>query len=634
MFKKVLSMVLVLTMVIAQLSLVSAMEESKDYEGHWASTTIESWMAQGLIKGFPDGSFQPDTTVTRAQFVTMIDNVFGFQAEGTTEFSDVVSTDWYYDAVMKASAAGVVQGSNGMFRPNDLITRQEASVALYNAYIMEEVEESVLEGFEDVNTIAAWALLQENALVAKGYMKGRTDTTLVPTGHLTRAEALTLLANISGDVITEAGTVTGEFSGNVLINAEDVVLEDATIEGNLYVAQGIGEGDVTLNNVTINGELVVLGGGENSIKLNNTSINRLVVIKVGGKVRIVATGSTKINDTVLRSGGKLQETDADGGCFGKVQVAFVQPGESISFDGDFDEVNVHAANVSINVENGSIGALNISKNSEGTKINVSTQATIKKATIEAKTDFSGDGTIEEADVQSDDVSFEKDPDKVTEEDSTPSIGGGGGGGGGGTTPTDVNLYITASAGSETPKSVTIKALPTADYTEIFRQVVTGTVGLMESGLYDQYSGRLDNFFVYALKFVDYADNKDLEGTIFAPVAAKSDTEARMLEALKVMKDNYADMATIEADLTEIALKVPFEEMTYNGLALSKLTLSDGGQEVALNVSDNDTAKEEYIAGLFDKLEALTMTSEVIYTLTIELEGDISKEASIKTSTTD
>lgn len=633
MFKKVLSMVLVLTMVIAQLSLVSAMEESKDYEGHWASTTIESWMAQGLIKGFPDGSFQPDTTVTRAQFVTMIDNVFGFQAEGTTEFSDVVSTDWYYDAVMKASAAGVVQGSNGMFRPNDLITRQEASVALYNAYIMEEVEESVLEGFEDVNTIAAWALLQENALVAKGYMKGRTDTTLVPTGHLTRAEALTLLANISGDVITEAGTVTGEFSGNVLINVEDVVLEDATIEGNLYVAQGIGEGDVTLNNVTINGELVVLGGGENSIKLNNTSINRLVVIKVGGKVRIVATGSTKINDTVLRSGGKLQEVDADGGCFGKVQVAFVQPGESISLDGDFDEVNVHAANVSINVENGSIGALNISKNSEGTKINVSTQATIKKATIEAKTEFSGDGTIEEADVQSDDVSFEKDPDKVTEEDSTPSIGGGGGGGGG-TTPTKVNLYVTVSAGSEDPESVTIKALPTADYTEIFRQVVTGTVGLMESGLYDQYSDREANFLIDSLSFVTYADNKDLEGTIFAPVADETGTKARMIKALEVMEENYADMATIEADLTEIALKVPFEEMTYSGLALSKLTLSGGGSTVSFDVDlDNDTDKESYIAGLFDKLEALTMTSEVTYTLTIELEGDISKEARIETSTT-
>jgi hypothetical protein len=55
-----------------------------DISGHWAQQTIEKWLSQGLIEGYPDGTFGPDKPVTRAEFVTMVNKAFGLNNSNAT----------------------------------------------------------------------------------------------------------------------------------------------------------------------------------------------------------------------------------------------------------------------------------------------------------------------------------------------------------------------------------------------------------------------------------------------------------------------------------------------------------------------------------------------------------------------
>lgn len=65
-----------------------------DIQGHWAEKQINGWIDKGLAKGYPDGSFKPDYSITRAEFITLVNKSFGFTGSAPVHFTDVSSTDW------------------------------------------------------------------------------------------------------------------------------------------------------------------------------------------------------------------------------------------------------------------------------------------------------------------------------------------------------------------------------------------------------------------------------------------------------------------------------------------------------------------------------------------------------------
>src|SRR5665647_216439 len=81
-----------------------------DISGHWAQSQIEKAFAQGIVNGYPDGTVKPDQNVSRAEFVTMVNNAFGFKAETSTYFTDVKDTDWFAGQISRAKAAGYISG--------------------------------------------------------------------------------------------------------------------------------------------------------------------------------------------------------------------------------------------------------------------------------------------------------------------------------------------------------------------------------------------------------------------------------------------------------------------------------------------------------------------------------------------
>ena len=88
------------------LSAVPTAAAFRDTAGHWAAETLDEWQDEGLIDGYGDGSFQPNGTVTRAEFAKLVNRTLGFTAESEISFSDVTERDWFHAEVVHAVAAG------------------------------------------------------------------------------------------------------------------------------------------------------------------------------------------------------------------------------------------------------------------------------------------------------------------------------------------------------------------------------------------------------------------------------------------------------------------------------------------------------------------------------------------------
>src|SRR6056297_2724873 len=126
-----LSLFLVFTIILAQFAAFGALDPvyadtHSDTANHWAKNRIEKFVGEDILSGYPDGTFKPDASMTRAEFASVVNKTFGFyETEGAGAFNDVSETDWYFSQVKKASAAGFMGGyPDGTFRPENPISRQ------------------------------------------------------------------------------------------------------------------------------------------------------------------------------------------------------------------------------------------------------------------------------------------------------------------------------------------------------------------------------------------------------------------------------------------------------------------------------------------------------------------------------
>ncbi len=113
-----------------------AQSQSRFYDvqqGYWAQTCIEQLAQRNIISGYPDGSFRPNSLVTRAEFSAMVGKAFpnAAQTRSPMQFSDVPTNYWAYSAIRKASQTGFLSGyPEGTFRPTQNIPRAQVLVSL------------------------------------------------------------------------------------------------------------------------------------------------------------------------------------------------------------------------------------------------------------------------------------------------------------------------------------------------------------------------------------------------------------------------------------------------------------------------------------------------------------------------
>jgi len=166
----------------------------------WYHDGIHFALAEGLMNGTGDNTFSPNAATSRAMVVTILYRMEGSPAASLQKaFSDVSYNSWYGAAVSWAAANGIVEGyEDGTFRPNTAITREQLAAILYRyaAYrgdwTVDYYTESVVSGYPDAASVSGYAVKAVNWAVAEGLINGM-DGALNPRGTATRAQAAAIL---------------------------------------------------------------------------------------------------------------------------------------------------------------------------------------------------------------------------------------------------------------------------------------------------------------------------------------------------------------------------------------------------------------------------------------------------------
>ena len=365
-----------------------------DISGHWAETQIKEWANIGYISGYPDGTFLPDNSITRAEFLTLVNKIFKFENKTNINFIDVRPDYWAYSEIQKGISAGYVSGDkNGTFRPDDFITRQEAAVIINKLLDNTEITENK-PNFKDAYDIDEWAKNSVDIVYEHGILSGFPNGTYRPKKYMTRAESVSALKRLTEIKGTE------DIGKNEYILREEQ-MKDKIIDGDLIITDDMDT--VNLEGVTVKGNVYVKGG--NVIHAENCNINKLITD--GEDFTFEADENTTVDKTELNSCGKIS-----GEGFGEVIIDDVCNDEII-IDGDIKNV-VHNAKTDIFIgKNADIENFKVTENAESSRIKFEKGSKVKNAEIYGRIKIVGEGEIGTMEVYTSGVESSIRPDDVT-----------------------------------------------------------------------------------------------------------------------------------------------------------------------------------------------------------------------------
>jgi spore germination protein len=165
----------------------------------YAKEQIIDLYSHGIVSGMGNNQFEPKKIVTRAEFITMLDQTAHLQPlnHSTPAFSDVPSYLWSFGWIQSGVSLDLIKGkSKTTFEPESPITRQEAATLLIRALEPNSVGEESNTGFQDDQEIAPWAKNYVLTAKTKGYMSGYAGY-FRPNDSMTREEAAVVLDRIA-----------------------------------------------------------------------------------------------------------------------------------------------------------------------------------------------------------------------------------------------------------------------------------------------------------------------------------------------------------------------------------------------------------------------------------------------------
>lgn len=165
-------------------------------ESDWFYEAVKFVHQRGLMNGYNDGRFGPNDNLSRAQLAQILFNKEGRPGVNyLLTFSDVAGEAWYTEAIRWATSQGIVGGyGNGMFGPNDPITREQLAVMLWRYSGNPAATDKELH-FNDADEISGFALEAMRWAVENGVLNGYGDGRLGPKGQATRAQVAQMLKN-------------------------------------------------------------------------------------------------------------------------------------------------------------------------------------------------------------------------------------------------------------------------------------------------------------------------------------------------------------------------------------------------------------------------------------------------------
>lgn len=166
----------------------------------WFYDAVRYVNENGLMNGTEATVFSPNMDLTRGMFITIIYRFEGEpDAAGTVTFQDVDASEYYADAVAWGSANGIINGySETEFAPNDTIIREQmaAMMARYAAYKGIDTASAPTATYADSDQISEYAVPAVNFCTSIGLMSGVGDNMFAPQDNTTRAEVATVIMRL------------------------------------------------------------------------------------------------------------------------------------------------------------------------------------------------------------------------------------------------------------------------------------------------------------------------------------------------------------------------------------------------------------------------------------------------------
>ena len=417
-FAKLTVFALICALLVVCLAIAPSAAKLTDIDNHWAKEYIEYGVEKGYISGYPDGTFLPNKTVTRAEFSKMLNSAVKITAKADADFKDVKAGEWYTEEVQKAVYAAYTTGyDDSTFRPNGNITRQEAAVFL-SRVTLPITERANLNEFNDSKDIDSWAQDAVSMIAAKGYIKGDEEGRFLPKGQLTRSQAAKLIAEFvqNENIVNNDKTVDKQitlsetlFTDDVIVNtkeAADIIFENCRVLGTVSILSE--DTNVELENTGVNtlenksGEgVTVLADDDSLIKVAN--IYYPITLNCSEIGEVYLSGDDLSGEIVMISGN--------------IDYIDVATGVILKLGGKVEKMNL-SKKVNLVIQQGKINELVVSKNAKDSTINLSTaKVVVTNATNNAAVSYIGAGVIENANNVVTGVEYENPPENVTGKDA-------------------------------------------------------------------------------------------------------------------------------------------------------------------------------------------------------------------------
>lgn len=344
-------------------SLVVFAKSFNDVGAHWASSSISRLSDEKVIEGYPDGSYNPEGNITRAEFATIIARLFETtKSVNLSSYKDINPSAWYYNDVAKAVALGVLDGSTSAIRPNDYVTREEAMNGLNVLYnLVAKSNDSALAKFSDSNRISSWAKSSVAALTDFGYIHGYPDGTVKPNAFITRAEFAKLLDDAVALIITESGDYDmSAYTTSVIVKAKNVNLTGTENLDRIFVLDDDMNDTLTVDGKKASNAIVIThiekvdekkgsaGGGGGVSKLtislaeyDDDVISKYTITKTGGSIAEGKYLTVEVVDATPVKNWKIGEKEYDSQM--KKLIAELDVERTINtIEADYSDIDVEA----------------------------------------------------------------------------------------------------------------------------------------------------------------------------------------------------------------------------------------------------------------------------------------------------
>lgn len=297
-------------------------DQLPDVAQSWAADSIHRWLEAGLVEGNDQGLFRPAANLTRGELATIFVRLLGLTEQAENRYADLKGDEWYADAILKCTAAGILEGDGENCNATQAITRQETMVMFARAMGVRADSDPDLSRFTDGAQAADWSAGYLSVLTQMGILSGVEDgSRLAPLGSIDRASTMALLDKAIESYIT---------------GSDQVELAD----GNRFVVVNAGASR-SGSQVEVSGETagLVVAPGSTGTKLTAQDLS-VGTVQVDAPVDLTLAGETRAEYLALNAAARLALEEQ-----AKVDALTVNAAAQVDNQGTIDAAQVNVGGV-------------------------------------------------------------------------------------------------------------------------------------------------------------------------------------------------------------------------------------------------------------------------------------------------